>query len=178
MMKAVKLILILFLGNASFSGVIFNLAYVIGLRKMLPKSGISGNWAFAPCAREYMLAKCAGREAEGRVYSVVKFFIILLDAALLFLSQEKLILYISIVLLALYLAEIVYSIRICAGLVEVYGAKRRWILLWVVQASIPTLIWGFSSSWQPLRKAEDAIEVDTSNMSIPEVVSAIRELIK
>lgn len=30
----------------------------------------------------------------------------------------------------------------------------------------------------PLRKAEDAIEVDTSNMSIPEVVSTIRELIK
>ena len=47
--------------------------YMTGVWKILEKSGIPGWWALIPGAREYQLARCAGREPEGRPLSVAAF---------------------------------------------------------------------------------------------------------
>ena len=54
---------------------IFSIAIMVllmaGVWRLLQKSGLKGWWALIPGAREYQLSRCAGREPEGRVYSVV-----------------------------------------------------------------------------------------------------------
>ncbi|MBR0397888.1 MAG: hypothetical protein IJI10_06410 [Eubacterium sp.] len=44
---------------------------IAGSWKLLEKSGLKGWWALIPGAREYQLSRCAGREPEGRVWSVI-----------------------------------------------------------------------------------------------------------
>ena len=69
------IVLILLFGSDGWAGAVMTLLYILGLWFMLKKSGLPGWWALVPFAREYMLSKCAGREAEGRVTSVVSLLI-------------------------------------------------------------------------------------------------------
>ena len=132
---------------------------VMSLEEAIRKSGLKGGWAAVPVAREYQLARCAGREAEGRVYSIVTLCSILLNLVMLILnytpeaagsvSSQDLI--ISVLVLSLALINYIYLIRIVLGLIEVYGLKKRWILLWLSSVTmwIPSLIWGFQKKYQP-----------------------------
>ena len=157
--------LILF-NTTSWIGVIINVLFIIGLWKILVKSGIPGWWAVIPFARIYMLSKCAGREPEGRVASVMAFLSSLLSV-MATISQaggsspegfSGFSVLLSALGLAIELIRFVYSIRIYAGLVEVYGRRRRWIWLWVFVGFIPALLWGFSGEYQPAWKVEDLRE--------------------
>ena len=57
-------------GATGTIGILSSALYYAGLWAMFLKSGLKGWWALIPGAREYQLARCAGREPEGRVYSV------------------------------------------------------------------------------------------------------------
>ena len=50
---------------------------IAGQWGMMQKSGVKGWWALIPCAREYQLARCAGREPEGRITSTLSFVVII-----------------------------------------------------------------------------------------------------
>ena len=116
-----------------------------------------------PFAREYMLSKCAGREAEGRVTSVVSFLIAANRLALQLLrpsaagldTASGVALSLLVLEMMLELILLIYSIRVYAGLIEVYGVRRRWLWLWVLLAGLPATIWGLSDKYQPLWKVED-----------------------
>lgn len=45
--------------------------------------------------------------------------------------------------------------RVYAGLIEVYGVRRRWLWLWVLLRPLPALLWGLSDKYQPGWKVED-----------------------
>ena len=160
-----KILLTLFTGSYTRGSVIMSVLFMIGLWRMFEKSGIKGWWALIPGAREYQLARCAGRESEGPGYSMV----IVASIAVSILSlitnaggdiEENGISALDIVLLsvalALTLMQFIYAIRIYAGLIDVYGVKKRWMWLWVLPTEfIPALIWGFSPKYQPRWKVED-----------------------
>ena len=56
------LLLVVLFGSSSTFAVINEALFIIGMWGMFRKSGIPGWWAVVPCARDYMLANCAGRE--------------------------------------------------------------------------------------------------------------------
>ena len=157
------IVLILLFGSDGWAGAVMTLLYILGLWFMLKKSGLPGWWAPVPFAREYMLSKCAGREAEGRVTSVVSLLIAATRVGMRLLASSPdgaesaagaaLSLMVLDVMLTLIL--LVYSVRVYAGLIEVYGVRRRWIWPWIVFAGPTALLWGLSKKYQPLWKVED-----------------------
>ncbi len=74
MMKIVSGVVLVMLGDMSDPYSILTMVlYLVGLWAIFCKSGIEGWWALIPCARQYKLGLCAGREPEGRVLAVVDF---------------------------------------------------------------------------------------------------------
>ena len=156
-----KIAMLVLFGTTSVIGAGLTALFIIGLWAMLQKSGVPGWWALIPCARDYQMARCAEREPEGRITCLTSLAILVVrllqQLELLTLSSEEVesISYLAIPILALYLIEFVYSIRVCAGIIEVYGRRRRWLWLWIPFSFLPAMIWGFSSKYQPLWKVED-----------------------
>ena len=158
-MQLLSVVLILFLGASlnNIPALVFSSLYIVGVWKLFEKSNIRGWWALIPGAREYQLGRCAGREPEGRVYMVVRLASTVLSAASPFIHSESVVLLLFVFLIILGISDIVYTIRVWAGIVQVYGVKRRW--LWLVltdyTAWIPAVVWGFSKKYQPSWKVED-----------------------
>ena len=168
-MVVLKILSILLLGESELGWAALKLPFIAGLWHMFRKSGVDPRWALVPCARTYMLSRCAGREPEGRVLSVTEF--LLLPLQILQLSQieagylaalgdraETVLLLVGVVDLALSFVQIVYWVRVSAGLTEVYGVSRRWIVLWLLFPFIPALVYGFNAKYQPAWKLEDIRE--------------------
>ena len=165
-----RMLLLLFFGTYAPVPLAVMILYIVGLWPLLKKSGIAGWWALIPFAREYMLARCAGREPEGRVTSVLSFFTSVFAVVIELMNirgyeSSGAALSLSVLLLALNLITLIYGVRIYSGLTMVYGRRRRWIWLWVFAECLPALIWGFSSSFQPSGKAEDIRREQSSFVS-------------
>ena len=69
----VKLILILLFDSYSIIFLLPSILYIVGTAFVFKKSGIKWYFALIPWVREYKLARCAYREPEGRVYSILSF---------------------------------------------------------------------------------------------------------
>ncbi len=110
----------------------FAILYVAGLWGLFKKSGVKSWYSLIPALREYQLACCAGRETEGRVFSV--------------LGLVKTVLNVSIVLLDYSTEEVVES---PVGVLIT--------VLWIIQETrwIPAMVWGWNSKYQPGWQVED-----------------------
>ncbi len=158
-----EILLSVFLGGTDAFSIVTSLLYMIGLWKMFEKSGVRGWWALLPGAREYQLSRCAGRESEGRGWSIVTVAYVAVTVIDRLINQSRdseyitgLDIVILSVQLALLVTQFIYSVRVYSGLIEVYGVKKRWMWLWVLPTSfIPALVWGFSNKYQPAWKVED-----------------------
>ena len=158
-----NVLLVVLFGSSSGLAVISGVLYIIGIWGIFRKSGIPGWWAAVPCAREYMLANCAGREPEGRVTSVIAFIFMMNSLAMnafgMTFNAEGEMSGVSFLLmvaaLVLQLVQIIYEIRVYAGLVDVYGQKRRWLWAWILVRSFPALLWGFGKKYQPAWQVEE-----------------------
>ena len=157
---------------------IFSIAIMVllmaGVWRLLQKSGLKGWWALIPGAREYQLSRCAGREPEGRVYSVVTVSLLLLaivtdvliplgidslteEEMTEMLMQKPWMTFLAIAVIPLAITQFIYGIRVWSGLVNVYGLRRRWMWLCLIDETrvIPALLWGFSKRYQPEWQVED-----------------------
>ncbi len=158
-------------GGSSLIYIIPTVLTIIGLFPLFRKSGVSGWWAFCPWAREYWLGRCAGKEPEGRIVSVGAFLSFLITAAAELISakfletHENQILLISVLVLVFRIIIVVYEIQIYTGLCEVYGARKRWLILWIFADWIPALIWGFSKQYQPMWQVDDFRNSAVSHVS-------------
>lgn len=158
-----EILLLILFGTHSVVGVVMVSLYLVGLWFLLKKSGLPGWWALVPCAREYMLSKCAGREAEGRITSLLSFALLLTELGMrlapdISVNAEELngiTMSLLVLVMVLELIRFVYSVRVYAGLIEVYGVRRRWLWLWVLLRPLPALLWGLSDKYQPGWKVED-----------------------
>ena len=155
----------IYFGTSGWIYILFGILYMTGFWKMFKKSGLKGWWALIPFAREYQMSRCAGREPEGRVLSTAMFFERLLGSfrymPFLYaqnaggMNPQAAVNIFDVLVFAFSLVEIVYSVRVYAGITEVYGRRKRWLWLWVFAESIPAMIWGFSAEYQPQWKVED-----------------------
>ena len=161
-MLVVRILLTIFARGTSVSDIVISALFMAGIWRIFEKSGIKGWWALIPGAREYQLACCAGRESEGPVYSLASASSIALQVLSLLLSfnsTDVSTIEIMIVIgsMALVLVSFIYSARVYAGLIDVYGVRKRWLWLWVLPYTsfIPALLWGFGKKYQPAWKVED-----------------------
>ncbi len=157
----------LYFGTLSWYTIVCRLLMMLGIWKILEKSGIKGWWALIPWARDYQLARCAGREPEGRVLSVLNFVISMVDtfgfATLVALHRDaeaqaaNAVIMADVLTLTLGLASVIYQIRVYSGLCEVYGVRKRWLWAWILDptSAIVPLIWGFGKKFQPAWQVED-----------------------
>ena len=145
--------------------ILFGILWIICLWRLFEKSGVKGWWALIPCAREYQLARCAGRESEGRVLAVAEFIMTSLNVLgivpyALFIrhgmTQQTASIIDGIISVTVSLVVLVYNIRVYIGLLDVYGLPKRWLLLWIWPYFEPAaLIMAFSPKYQPQWKVED-----------------------
>ena len=157
--KFIPFFLVFFFGSTSWLGVVTEALYMTGLWKMFEKSGIRGWWSLIPCAREYQLSRCAGREPEGRplcvalIWAKINSLLGILPYVALrkYISVDAMDIILNVVDVALLMVILVYSIRVYSGLIEVYGVKKRWMWLWILPYTswIPTILWGFGKEYQP-----------------------------
>ena len=148
-----KVLLSVFFGGSGVYIFITQGLYFVGLWKIFEKSDIKGWWALVPWYREYQLGKCAGKEPEGRAIAVTAFFVSVIDFAGLFIKNEYIILLFGVFAFMAMIINVVYSIQVYTGLIDVYNVRKRWLWLWIFAEPIPALIWGFSKKYQPSWKA-------------------------
>lgn len=159
-MVVIKILLILFLGENAPLEVTLRLLFVLSLWKMFQKSGIKSWWALIPWAREYQLSRCAGREQEGRMWSISAFGLTVLELCAMYVSMEEMSAGTVVITLLTgmdLLVYIIYSLRVFSGVCELYNAKKRWLWLWCTTYLrwIPGLIFAFSKKYQPAWQVED-----------------------
>ena len=148
-----EVLLSVFFGGSGLYIFITQGLYFVGLWKIFEKSDIKGWWALVPWYREYQLGKCAGKEPEGRAIAVTAFFVSVIDFAGLFIKNEYIILLFGVFAFMAVIINVVYSIQVYTGLIDVYNVRKRWLWLWIFAEPIPALIWGFSKKYQPSWKA-------------------------
>ena len=148
------ILLIVFNGN-ELENILMSVGVWLGYWFLFKKSGVKSWWALCPWAREYMLARCAGREPEGRVTSVTAFLMTVCLIALDFVKNDAASLILSLCVMIAIFTRLIYEIRIYNGLTEVYGVRKWWILPWIFLDFVVAPIWGLSKKFQPEWKAEE-----------------------
>ena len=165
MNNIINYFLLLLFGVTGIVPIILSALYMAGLWGLLQKSGLKGWWALIPVAKDYQLARCAGREPEGRIYSLTS-AALLLNMILLRLMTSAVLeeetigsgfVILTVLQLTLLIVNFIYHIRVWNGMIEVYGVRKRWMWLCLLSYTkwIPALIWGFHPSYQPAWKVED-----------------------
>ena len=155
--------LILMFGTSSWGFAAMEALFVVGAWGLFKKSGLSGWWAPVPVVREYLLARCAGREPEGRVTSATTLILNAIALAAQHFDIRPAVraelngwtAVMVILLFTLALVRIIYRIRVYIGLIEVYGQKRRWLWLWIIARFIPAILWAFRAEYQPAWQMEE-----------------------
>lgn len=134
-----------------------SMLYVVGLFGIFRKSGFKMWEALIPCLREARLGEASDREREGHVMACVQGLLILMHFVEEFLfilgiggdSGTVIADVVDISNIILGVVMLIYTIRVYLGLIEVYGQKKRWILLWSTFEFIPALIWGWFKEFKP-----------------------------
>ena len=165
---AIQILLTILFNSTELLEILASILFIAGTWRLLEKSGLKGWWALIPGAREYQLSRCAGREPEGRMLSVltvleIVFNVVMVVAAPILLATEitddkiTQILLITVALIPLEISVVIYTLRVWSGMVQVYGQRRLWLVLCLLPYTrwILTMVWGFSPKFQPAWQVED-----------------------
>ncbi|MBR5110819.1 MAG: ATP-binding cassette domain-containing protein [Clostridia bacterium] len=150
-------------GSTEIYSLASSVLFLVGLWMIFKKCGVQGWWALVPCVRYYKLARCAGREPEGRVITFLEAANIITTIVGMFIDENSTAaLFFAFAVFFLLLLHLIYLIRIISGLCEVFGRKKWWIVVWLFLEWIPALLWGFHPKFQPLWTVKD-IQSEASN---------------
>ncbi len=164
MSNILQLILTLLFDSYRPFFILMRCLYILGAWLLLGKSGLKGWWALIPWAREYQLGRCAAREPEGRYFCVTSMMITVLQVLNICFRWNEgsgtLTTFAPLILVVLFsvmLMHFVYNIKVFSGFVRIYGVRKVWLLLCVIDELrwIPMLVWGLFRKYQPSWKVED-----------------------
>ncbi len=133
----------------------------IGCFLLFRKDKIKGIYGFIPGVREYYLAIEAEREEDGRTYfilAVCKYLALLLAA--LFKEGSTMEMMWKIAGVALWMAQLLFSVRIFLALCDVFEKMRRWTWLWMLFPGITSMIWGISPKFMPNHKTAPETDIE------------------
>ena len=163
-MSVLEILSIIFLDTSpSVLSIAMSVAVIFGMWGIFRKCGIPGWWALIPVAREFRLGECADREKEGRTLAVLQFFTTLANlGSAFFVDGSNVDTMYAILSFALVLGLLIYQIRVCVGLCEVFGQKKWWVILWILLEFVPTCLWGWVKKYQPQWTVKE-LESEASN---------------
>ncbi len=168
--------------NELYTGIdiynIFNLLNVIlyyaGTWALFVKMGRKGWLSLIPFKNAYVLGEIADREIDGRTFMILSGvgniaavfatltgiegspFEALGNFTIFWFAYE-----------VIYIAYIVYRLRIYIGLIEKFGKSRLWIIPWAVFDGPMAFIWGFSKKLVPVEKSmNDSTVFDDSSAGV------------
>lgn len=129
----------------------------VALWKLFPKCKVPRYYAFIPYYRYYKLSQCADREEDGRsvfFYEILTtIFTVILEVSKAKESHFSLI--ISLIVMVCGVTSLVYMIRVFFGLCNVFGMRKRWVVLWLIQEWIPIMVMGCSKKYQSTLEVRD-----------------------
>ena len=130
------------------------LLYLAGMYGVFRKCGLKPWHALIPCLREIRVGEAVDMAKEGRVAAFLHGLTTLAGIAVMLLDrggQSGSTLYELLGFFQLFtgLVQIIYEIRLNLGLIEMFGRKKRWILLWITVSCIPAMLWGWMKKYQP-----------------------------
>ena len=136
------------------------LLYLAGMYGVFRKCGLKPWHALIPCLREIRVGEAVDMAKEGRVAAFLHGLTTLAGIAVMLLDrggQSGSTLYELLLFLQLFtgLVQIIYEIRLNLGLIEMFGRKKRWILLWITVSCIPAMLWGWMKKYQPQWTVEE-----------------------
>ncbi len=144
----------------------------LGFWHLFRKCGIEKYWAFVPFYRYYKLSQAARAEEQGRGLMISQVLLTLTDYSYKILSyiQHKDAESVSgvedYVFMAFYItfavAQLVYFIRVYTSLCEVFGRRKRWIVLWLGLEPFTAVLWGVCPKFKP-------VEVEENDESIEDI---------
>ncbi|MCR5301023.1 MAG: ABC transporter ATP-binding protein [Lachnospiraceae bacterium] len=125
----------------------------IGCALIFRKDGIKGIYSFIPGLQQYFLAVEAEREEDGRTYFILAVCRVLANLMRsMFKEGSPVEIMWLIVAFALWMACLLFGIRIFIALCDVFCQKRRWTWLWLFFPGITSMIWGISPKFMPVHK--------------------------
>lgn len=145
--------------TVSIPSVIFIMLYFVGIALLFRKCGRPFWRAFVPGLRDMTLAECAGCEQEGRLMLVMTLIDRVASTVRLVIGEGSLLHTLLFGLeLGLEIILFIYYIRVYAQLCDVFGTRRRWLILWLFLDWLPALIWGLLRKMQPHWSAQELHE--------------------
>ncbi len=129
---------------------------IFGMFGIFRKCGLTPWHALIPCLREIRTGEASGMEKAGRIAAFATGLYILLELTkILFHPGETFENFLLVLETINGLILIIQQVRIDLGLIDVFGRKKRWILLWITYECIPAVLWGWMKRYQPLWKASE-----------------------
>ncbi|MDO5435837.1 MAG: ATP-binding cassette domain-containing protein [Clostridia bacterium] len=154
-MKVLEILCVIMFEGAEISQIIRGVLIIIGLAKLFDKCGLKWQYALIPCYRYYIFARCAAREAEGRILFSLNALLTVVGLCSSFYSESLLV---TTILFVMTMVYYLYEIRVLIGITEVFARKKRWAFLWMIATFIVVNLWGWSPKFQPQRRESDIRE--------------------
>lgn len=149
--------------------IITSLFSMIGMWKVFKKFGKKGWLSLIPLVNGYKLGECVRRERDGFYMLLFTLIIKGLTVISSFVDTESLqydMLLIAQVIFAIPMW--VLSVRIYIGLVEAFGRKKRWAILFFFFDWFMLMLFGFSKKFMPLDDyvGDKYSDAELSNVSL------------
>lgn len=149
--------------------IITSLFSMIGMWKVFKKFGKKGWLALIPLVNGYKLGECVRRERDGFYMLLFTLIIKGLTVISSFVDTESL--QYDMLLIAQVIFTIpmwVLSVRIYIGLVEAFGRKKRWAILFFFFDWFMLMLFGFSKKFMPLDDyvGDKHSDTELSNISL------------
>ena len=176
-------ILIFYFGATNIASIIIVLLYMLGCFLIFRKSGSKWWISLVPFYREYELARCANREADGRPYAAILFInnvFSVMGYFFQYVTSEEYAVQLNVFLAAIQVAIIIpwfiYNLRVFNGLVEIYNSTKWWAVCYALMTPrfIPLLYWGLNKKCQPKFKV-DELEKEMEKLARYGSVSVMEE---
>ena len=134
------------------------------------KIKLTKRWsAWIPGLRFYTLGKTIELPVDGIACCVLDLFFVLSALGRIFVSDAQTGVLLSLIHLVVFLFYFIYRIRIFLRILDMFGLRKRWLLLWLIANWLAILIIGTGKKYQ-VRKdflLEETWEAGTSPAEIP-----------
>lgn len=140
--------------NSLISTVFTWFLFSLGLWLIARKMKWQKPWlAWIPGLRYIALGQSLDMTREGIFISIAEAIMYISSYLTLHISDDRIDVAISLLMLILIVFMFVYRIRIILRLIQTFGRKRSWIILWILASELAVLIFGFGKKFQPVQTA-------------------------
>ena len=161
-MVIVRLLLLFTLGEYGIFTVPEAILTIFGYWGIFKKCGAKPWEALVPFRRTYTLARCAGREPEGRVLTAADVINTVLQGLILIVPPGNTGFPVALMAaqFAVVLWMLIYWIRVFDGLALAFNRRKIWVVLWVFFQGICSAVWGWSKRFAPRWLISDFADVE------------------